>query len=149
MVSYALKTAYRDGTTHVVFDRGGLPSLDRDTQSSWPNWQRWCPDLERTNGAAFMPLGAGIEVNVCSAYGGPMNILASIEDSMVIGKILSHLQATSCTPPAGSATCAVGARAPPSRDLLALTRATGARLGMLDDYCTSNKRLGQWPRVID
>ena len=28
MVSYALKTAYRDGTTHVVFERGGLPPLD-------------------------------------------------------------------------------------------------------------------------
>ena len=29
MVSYALKTAYRDdGTTHVLFERGGLPPLD-------------------------------------------------------------------------------------------------------------------------
>jgi len=28
MVRYALKTAYRDGTTHVVFERGGLPYLD-------------------------------------------------------------------------------------------------------------------------
>jgi hypothetical protein len=28
MVRYALKTAYRDGTTHVVFERGGLPPLD-------------------------------------------------------------------------------------------------------------------------
>ena len=22
----------------------------------WPNWQRWCPELERTDGAAFLPL---------------------------------------------------------------------------------------------
>ena len=60
-----------------------------------------------------MPLGAGIDVSVCSACGDPMRIVASIEDPTVIGKILSHLEATSCTPPAGSAKCAVGARAPP------------------------------------
>ncbi len=28
MVRYALKSAYRDGTTHVVFERGGLSPLD-------------------------------------------------------------------------------------------------------------------------
>jgi len=27
-VRYELKTPYRDGTTHVFFDRGGLPPLD-------------------------------------------------------------------------------------------------------------------------
>ena len=59
-----------------------------------------------------------IEVSVCSVCGGPMRIIVgmpnhSIEDPMVIGKILSHLEATSCDPPAGLATCAVGARAPP------------------------------------
>jgi len=54
-----------------------------------------------------------IEVSVCSACGGSMKIIASIEDPMVIGKILSHLEATSCALPAGSATCAIGARAPP------------------------------------
>ena len=26
--AFRLKTAYRDGTTHVVFERGGLPPLD-------------------------------------------------------------------------------------------------------------------------
>ena len=26
--AFRLKTAYRDGTTHVVFERGGLPYLD-------------------------------------------------------------------------------------------------------------------------
>jgi hypothetical protein len=29
MVRYALKSAYRDGTTHVVFERGGLPPNSR------------------------------------------------------------------------------------------------------------------------
>ena len=37
----------RDGSTHVMFERDGLPPLDRDAQSLWPNWQRWCPSLER------------------------------------------------------------------------------------------------------
>ena len=60
----------------------------------------------------------GIDVNVCSVCDGPMRIIVgmpnhSIEDPMVIGKILSHLEATSCAPLAGSAKCAVGARAPP------------------------------------
>ena len=46
--------------------------------------------------------------SVCSASGGPMKKIASIEGPMVIGKILLHLEATSCTPPAESAKCAVG-----------------------------------------
>ena len=33
----------------------------------------------------------GIDVSICSACGGPMKIIASIEDPFVIGKILSHL----------------------------------------------------------
>ena len=70
------------------------------------------------NGAAFMPLGAGIDVSVCSACGAAMKIIVgmpnhSIEDPTVIGKLLSHLETTSCPPPAGLAWCAVGARAPP------------------------------------
>ena len=70
------------------------------------------------NGAAFMPSGAGIDVSVCSACGAPMKIIAgmpnhSIEDPTVIGKLLSHLETTSCPPPAGLEWCAVGARAPP------------------------------------
>ena len=70
------------------------------------------------NGAAFMPSGAGIDVSVCSACGAPMKIIVgmpnhSIEDRTVIGKLLSHLETTSCTPPAGLVSCAVGARAPP------------------------------------
>ena len=44
-----------------------------------------------------MPLGAGIDVGVCSVCGGPMRIIVgmpnhSIEDPMVIGEILSRLE---------------------------------------------------------
>ena len=42
-----------------------------------------------------------IDVSACIVCGDPMRIIASIEDPMVIGKILSHLEATSCAPPAG------------------------------------------------
>jgi len=50
---------------------------------------------------------AGIDVSVCSACGGPMKIIVgmpnhSIEDPIVIGKILSHLEARSCTLSASS-----------------------------------------------
>ena len=44
-----------------------------------------------------------------------MKIIASIEAPMVIGKIVSHLEATSCAAPEGLATCGVVARAPPLR----------------------------------
>ena len=56
-----------------------------------------------------------IDLSACIVCGGPMSIIASIEDPMVIGKILPHLEATSCAPPEGAAKCGVGARAPPPR----------------------------------
>ena len=104
---------YLAAIRHVLFERGGLAPLDRDAQSSWPK------RLKRVfNGAAFMPSGAGIDVSVYSACGAAMKIIVgmpnhSIEDPRVIGKLLSHLETTSCPPPAGLAWCAVGARAPP------------------------------------
>ncbi len=38
-IRYRLKTPYRDGTTHVIFERGGLPYLDfiaRLAALAWP-----------------------------------------------------------------------------------------------------------------
>ena len=154
MVSYALKTAYRDGTTHVVFEpldfmaklaalvpkprtnltrfHGVLAPNSRYRESVTPLSVRQVkpasadveadgpdePDLRagRRKGLCWamrLKRVFNIDVSVCSVCGGPMRIIASIEDPRVIDKILSHLEATSCTPPAGSATCAVGARAPP------------------------------------
>ena len=165
MVSYALKTAYRDGTTHVVFEpldfmaklaalvpraanesdgaaqvrfHGVLAPNSRYRESVTPlsasQVEPATTDVE-AEGPDEPDLRAGrrkglcwakrlkrvfnIDVSACIVCGDPMRIIASIEDPMVIGKILSHLEATSCTPPAGSATCAVGARAPPPRELLA------------------------------
>jgi hypothetical protein len=51
-----------------------------------------------------------IDVSICSACGGPMKIIASIEDPFVIDKILSHLEGRGSQE---SATRRPGARAPP------------------------------------
>jgi len=53
-----------------------------------------------------------IDVSICSACGGPMKIIASIEDPFVIGKILSHLEAMFGSQ--GPENRRPGARAPPS-----------------------------------
>lgn len=50
-------------------------------------------------------------LSICSACGGPMKIIASIEDSFVIGKILSHLEARYCLQ--GPENRRPGARGPP------------------------------------
>ncbi len=52
-----------------------------------------------------------IDVTICSACGGPMKIIASIEDLFVIDKILSHLEGRGGSQE--SATRRPGARAPP------------------------------------
>jgi len=136
MVRYALKTAYRDGTTHVVFEpldfmaklaalvprprtnltrfHGVLAPNSRyryrvtpvssgkvkkptaivdaeadrrqepDLTASKRKGMRWAQTLKRV---------FNIDVSICSACGGPIKIIASIEDLFVIGKILSHLEA--------------------------------------------------------
>ena len=117
------QTAYRDGTTGRQSDTCcssgaalrrwiGTRSLHGQTGSTGAQAS------DEPNEAAFMPSGAGIDVSVCSACGAAMKIIVgmpnhSIEDRTIIGKLLSHLETTSCTPPAGLASCAVGARAPP------------------------------------
>ena len=160
MVRYALKTAYRDGTTHIVFNKGDLPSLDFMAKLAAP-----VPSprtkLTRFHGVlvpnsphreSVTPVSArkikpatsdkdadrreapnpragkrkelcwttrlkrvfnNIKMSVFSACGGTMEIIASIEDPVVIGKILSHLEARSCTPAARSAMRVPASRTPP------------------------------------
>ncbi len=152
MVRYALKTAYRDGTTHVVFEpldfmaklaalvprpRTNLTRFhgvlapnsryrERVTPASVRKFKNPAADVE-ADGLEEPDLTVGkrkglcwakrlkrvfnIEVSICSVCGGPMKIVASIEDAIVIGKILSYLEARSCAPV--SASRALGARAPP------------------------------------
>ena len=154
LVRSSRQTAYRDGTTHVLFNpldfmaklaalvpkprtnltrfHGVLAPNSRYRESVTPLSVRQVEpasaDVEADGREEPNP-GAGkrkglcwakrlkrvfnIDVSVCSACGGPMKIIASIEDPTVIGRILSHLEATSCAPPSGLAECGVGARAPP------------------------------------
>ena len=48
MVSYGLKTAYRDGTTGRQSDTCCSSGAALRRWISWPNWQHWCPRLGRT-----------------------------------------------------------------------------------------------------
>lgn len=54
----------------------------------------------------------GIDVSICSACGEPMKIIASIEDPLVISKILSHLEVMFGSQ--GPENRHPGARAPPT-----------------------------------
>ena len=153
MVRYALKTAYRDGTTHVVFEpldfmaklaalvprprtnltrfHGVLAPNSRYREHITPTRsvkvKKTITD-EEADGREEPDQTAGkrkgmcwaqrlkrvfnIDVSICSACGGPMKIIASIEDPFVIDKILCHLEGRGGSQE--SATRRPGARAPPS-----------------------------------
>ena len=151
MVRYALKTAYRDGTTHVVFEpldfmaklaalvprprtnltrfHGVLAPNSRYREQIIPTrsvkvkkttTDEEADGREEPDQTAAKRKGMcwaqrlkrvfNIDVTICSACGGPMKIIASIEDPFVIDKILSHLEGRGSQE---SATRRPGARAPP------------------------------------
>jgi hypothetical protein len=58
----------------------------------------------------------GIEIEGCARCGGKLKVIASIEDSEVIAKILAHLEKTAPAQPQPE--LPLGARAPPSQDSL-------------------------------
>lgn len=136
-VRYQLKTPYRDGTTHVIFEpldfmaklaalvpkpranltryHGVLAPNSKHriyvTPAKWGkgNTQKqgvkaaepalvdchqnmtWAERLKRV---------FNIDVTICSRCGGAVSIIACIEDSAVINKILAHLDAKSGAPAA-------------------------------------------------
>ena len=123
-VRYQLKTPYRDGTTHVIFEplskyrarvtpakrgRGGRHARSADPEEATPVERRaamtWAQRLKRV---------FGIDIQTCPACGGAIRIIACIEDAQVIGKILAHLETQGAElqarrrPPC---------RAPPQREL--------------------------------
>jgi hypothetical protein len=143
-VRYQLKTPYRDGTTHVIFEpldfiarlaalvpkprvnltryngvfapnskhraqvtpakrgKGTKRPATGDSAEQTPGERRasmtWAQRLKRV---------FGIDVQTCRACGGALEIIACIEDPVVIEKILSHLEQ--------KATSAKPCRLPPSR----------------------------------
>ena len=128
-IRYQLKTPYRDGTTHVIFEpldfiarlvalvpkprvnltrfhgvfapnshyravvtpakrgRGNTRCLDKDREEQTPAERRasmtWAQRLKRM---------FNIDIETCRECGGAVKVIACIEDSAVIKKILTHLQ---------------------------------------------------------
>jgi hypothetical protein len=129
-IRYELKTPYRDGTTHVIFEpldfiarlaalippprinltryhgvfapnsehralvtpgkrgKGNKKQRHRDEVKDRTPAERqaamtWAQRLKRV---------FNIDIEVCTQCGGPVKVLASIEDSAVIQKILEHLK---------------------------------------------------------
>ncbi len=152
-IRYELKTPYRDGTTHVIFEpldfiahlaalvpkprvnltrfhgvfapnskhraeitpagRGkGAKTAARDPQDAPTPSERhaamtWAQRLKRV---------FDIDVTTCPACGGPMKIIACIEDPIVIKKILAHLKEKAA---ANAPTALPQSRAPPEAALFA------------------------------
>jgi hypothetical protein len=137
-VRYQLKTPYRDGTTHVMFEPldfmarlAALVPRPRVNLTRYhgvfaPN-SRWrgaitpgrrgkgakravSAEVEEDTPAQRLKRVFGIGIETCTDCGGPVKIIASIEGPVVIGKILAHLEQTSS---GGDVIRLPGPRAPP------------------------------------
>jgi hypothetical protein len=119
-IRYGLKTPYRDGTTHVVFEhgvfaphhrfrariapgRGNGAQRGQGRATSRPSSMGWAQRLKRV---------FGIEIRKCEHCAGAVRIIACIEDAQIIEKILQHLGLDAT--PAGEAL----PRAPPGGAVL-------------------------------
>jgi len=92
-IGYSLKTPYRDGTTHVIFEpldfiarlaaksKTPAPAEDR-TPAEQQAAMRWAQRLKRV----FQ-----VDVETCPICGGKVKVIASIEDPPIIERILRHL----------------------------------------------------------
>jgi len=146
-VRYQLKTPYRDGTTHVIFEPldfmarlAALVPRPRVNLTRYhgvfaPNspHRAWVTKAGRGRGANRKVLEEGeedtpaarrsamswaqrlkrvfrIDVETCQACGGAVKIIASIEDPVVIQKILAHLEQAT---PVREVVQLPGPRAPP------------------------------------
>ena len=144
-VRYALKTPYRDGTTHVIFEpedfiarlaalvpkpRAHLTRYHGVFAPASPDRARVVP---RTHGVAATEPGEAavtgrqramswaqrlkrvfaIDIETCRQCGGKLRVIASIEESAVIERILDHLGRT-----AETVDPAHPSRAPPQGDRL-------------------------------
>jgi hypothetical protein len=146
-IRYELKTPYRDGTTHVIFEpldflarlaalvpkprvnltrfhgvfapnsqyriqvtpskrgKGRKRSTAGEGQCQSPASMSWAQRLKRV---------FSIDIETCSKCGGAVNVIACIEDPLVIDKLLAHLdKKVALTEPL----VLPRSRAPPQRDL--------------------------------
>ncbi len=166
MVRYALKTAYRDGTTHVVFDRGGLPSNSRYRNRVKPVRGskvkkttvdaeadgRQEPDLTegRRKGMCWaqrLRRVFNIEVSICSACGGPMKIIAESRTAASKIRLSSSRSCLTWRPGTGHRGQRIAAPEPEHRHQVFGNSTPRAR--MIDGYCTRTRRVEQWLRGED
>ena len=107
-VRCTLKTPYRDGTTHLVLEpldlmarlaalvtpaRRGMGAAKPPVAHQPPT-----PRQVAMNWAKRLKRVFGIEIDTCQRCGGTLRIVASIEQSEVIAKILAHLERTAPQP---------------------------------------------------
>jgi hypothetical protein len=93
-VRYTLKTPYRDGTTHVIFEPASpdraqiVPSARAVAEGSEAaaidrhQGMSWAQRLKRV---------FAIDIEICRRCGGRLRVIASIEEPAVIERILKHL----------------------------------------------------------
>jgi putative transposase len=125
-IRYELKTPYRNGTTHIIFEpldfisklaalvpvprvnltryhgifaphHAHRPEIVNTTDKKQTNAQAEDVKTEtekraRMTWAQRLKRVFDIDIKVCEACGGPVKIIACIEDQNVINQILSHLK---------------------------------------------------------
>ena len=112
---YRLKTPYRDGTTHVLFE-----PLDFVARLAAPRAAAEADEPQAAKHAAMMWAQRlkrvfAIEIEACRRCGGKLKVIASIEDPELIGRILEHLEQRAEDE---EALAPFAARAPPQPPLL-------------------------------
>ena len=104
-VRCALKTPYRDGTTHVIFEpEDFIARLAALVANDRQRLLTWAQRLKRV---------FAIDIETCRRCGGKLRVIASIEEPATIERILEHLGGES-----GPADPAHPSRAPPERNRL-------------------------------
>ena len=166
MVRYVLNTAYRDGTTHVVFEPGGLPLNSRCwarvTPASVRKFKNLAaaklgePDLtvSKRKGlcwANWLQLEFKIEVSICSVCSGPMKTTRRGSSPIVRPQYRRCNCNRQNIVASGSqklrviiTSRAIGARAQPPEVSLTSSRATGCPARDGRPYNIRKRRVGQW-----
>ncbi len=102
-VRYRLKTPYRDGTTHVIFEpldfMARLAALVPKPRANLTRFHGvFAPNSKHQALVALSKRGKrirrvfNIDISICDTCGGAVKVIASIEDPAVIKQILAHLE---------------------------------------------------------
>ena len=115
-VRYALKTPYRDGTTHVIFEPedfiARLAALVPKPRAHLTRYHGVFAPASPERAQRLKRVFA-IDIETCRECGGELRVIASIEEPAVIERILDHLSHT-----AETVDPAHPSRAPPQGDRL-------------------------------